>query len=209
MHLGFLALLHSVLEGRGEGFQIWFSIHKLVVVGQSSNKIPMNRFVAKTAFLVAGALCAAGFIVWPGCAFPPLPASRAPLSIHTRAEFSLKKNGHPSRDEVVARLGPPDEYYADLRVSCYKLNEINRRRLVLLFGILPIAVPRDPVCLEVAMIQFDDHDRAQRREISIIPRYSFPYGAYGYQSTMPAERLRSLVRQEVERWELEASRSPK
>jgi hypothetical protein len=169
----------------------------------------MNRFVAKTAFLVAGVLCAAGFIVWPGCAFPPLPASRSPLSIHTRDEFSFKKDGHPSRDEVVAKLGPPDEYFADLRVSCYKLNEVKRRRLVLLLGILPIGVPRDPVCLEVAMIQFDDHDRAQRREIRIIPRYYFPYGAYGYQSTMSAEALRSLVRNEAQLWEMEASRSPK
>jgi hypothetical protein len=169
----------------------------------------MKRFVAKTAFLVAGALCAAGFIVWPGCASPPLPASRTPLSNHTRAEFSLKKNAHPSRDEVIARVGPPDEYYADLRVACYKLNQVRRRRLVLLFGILLIGVPKDPACLEVAMIQFDDHDRAQRTEIAIIPRYYFPYGAYGYQSTMSAEALRSLVREEAQLWETETSRSPK
>jgi hypothetical protein len=169
----------------------------------------MNHFVAKTAFLVAGALCAAGFIVWPGCAFPPLPASRTPLSTHTRGEFSLKKNAHPSRDEVVAKLGPPDEYLADLRVSCYKLNEVRRRRLVLLFGILLIGVPKDPVCLEVAMIQFDDHDRAQRREIRIIPRYYFPGGAYGYGSTMSAEALRSLLREEAQLWETETSWSPK
>jgi hypothetical protein len=169
----------------------------------------MNRFAAKTTFLLAGALCAAGFIVWPGCAFPPLPASRTPLSIHARGEFSLKKSAHPSRDEVIARLGPPDEYFADLRVSCYKLNEVKRRRLVLFLGILPIGVPEDPVCLEVVMIQFDDQDRAQRREIRIIPRYFFPYGAYGYQSTMSAEALRSLVRGEAQRWKIEAGRSPK
>ena len=32
MHLGFLRLLHGLLEGRGEGLQICFSIHKPVVV---------------------------------------------------------------------------------------------------------------------------------------------------------------------------------
>ena len=159
----------------------------------------MNRAWVKVAFLAAGALCAAGFVVWPGCAAPPLPASRTPLSIHTRDEFSLKKNEHPSRAEIVTKLGKPDEYFADLRVACYKLNEIKRRRLLLLFGFLPIAAPRDPARLEVVLIQFDDRDRAQREKIRIIPGYYI--GVYGnYQSTMPAPALRSMMKSEAQQW---------
>jgi hypothetical protein len=126
----------------------------------------------KRPFLAAGALCAAGFIIWPGCASPPLPATRTPVSSLKPADFSFGKGAHPSQDDIVTKVGKPDEYFADLRVACYKLNQVKRRRLVLLFGVLPIAAPKDHDNLEVAMIQFDEQDRAQRIEVRII--YTFP-----------------------------------
>ena len=123
--------------------------------------------------MAAGALCAAGFIVWPGCATPPLPASRTPVSTLKAADFSFVKSVHPSLSDIVCKIGEPDEYFSDLRIAGYKLNQVKRRRLWLLFGILPIAAPKDPDALEVAMIQFDEHDRAQRMEIKIIPEYYY------------------------------------
>ena len=129
------------------------------------------RLRTKRAFLAAGALCAAGFIVWPGCATPPLPSSRKPVSSLRPADFSFGKSAHPSRIDIVSKIGKPDEYFADLRVACYKLNRLTRRRLWLLFGVLPVAAPKDADRLEVAMIQYDDHDRAQRIEITIVPGY--------------------------------------
>ena len=132
----------------------------------------MMRSKSKKAFLAAGALCAACFIVWPGCATPQLPTSRTPLSSLNRADFSFEKNPQPTQDDVLAKIGPPDDYFPDLHVACYKLNQVKRRRLVLMFFVLPIAWPKDSDGLEVAMIQYDDHDRAQRIEIKTTSYYT-------------------------------------
>jgi len=132
----------------------------------------MMRLTTKKAFLAVGALCAACFVVWPGCATPPLPASRTPLSALKRADFTFEKNAHPTQDDVLTKIGQPDDYFPDLRVACYKLNQIKRRRLVLMFFVLPVAWPKDPDGLEVAMIQYDDHERAQRIEIKTISFYT-------------------------------------
>jgi hypothetical protein len=153
----------------------------------------MLRPKTKRAFLAAGVLCAAGFIVWPGCATPPLPASRTPVSSLKRADFSFGKGAHPGRDEIVAKVGHPDEYFADLKVACYKLNKIKRRRLVLLFGILPIGAPQDPDGIEVAMIRFDDRDRAERIAITIVSGY------YGQRDTLHYS---------AQRWIAEPARVP-
>ncbi len=133
----------------------------------------MTHLKTKRAFLAAGAFFAAGLILWPGCATPPLPASRTPISPLKRADFSFVKDTHPTRDDVIAKLGQPDEYFPDLRVACYKLNNIKRHRLVLLFGILPVGAYQDAPGIEVAMIQFDDHDREQRIQIKIYSGYKF------------------------------------
>jgi len=124
------------------------------------------RLKIKGPLLAAGALFAAGFIVWPGCATPPLPASRTPVSSLRRTDFSFVKGANKSN--IVSKLGEPDEYFADLRVACYKLNRVSRRRLWLLFGVVPVAAPKDLANLEVAMIQFDDHDRMQRFAIKFV-----------------------------------------
>jgi hypothetical protein len=151
----------------------------------------------KVAFLTGGSLFAAGFIVWPGCATPPLPDTRTPLSTHKRAEFSFKNNAHPSKDELVAKLGQPDEYYEDLRVSCYKLNRLKRRTLYLFLGILPMAWSRDGDGLEVAMIQYDDHERAQR--IGIKKFDSRVWSEGGDQSVVIKEDKRGM-REAAQEW---------
>jgi hypothetical protein len=132
----------------------------------------MIRSKSKKAFLAAGALCAAAFIVWPGCATAPLPASRTPLSALKRADFSFEKDPRPTQDDVLTKIGPADEYFPDLHVACYKLNQVKRRRLVLMFFVLPIAWPKEPTSLEVAFVQYDDHDRVQRTDIKIVPAFS-------------------------------------
>ena len=118
----------------------------------------------KTALVAAGVDFIAAFAIWPGCGAIPLPASRTPLSSFKPADFSFGKNEHATRDEVAAKIGQPNEYFADLRVACYKLNRVNRRRLVVLF-LIPVGAPKDGDSLEVAMIQYDDQDREQRVEI--------------------------------------------
>ena len=153
----------------------------------------------KVALLAAGALFAAGFVVWPGCATPPLPATRTALSNLKRTDFSFGKNAHPSQNDIVTKLGQPDENFADLRVSCYKLNDIKRRKLWLFLGVLPIAITRDGDDLEVAMIQFDDRKQAQRIDIKIIPGYYFPTVRYGDQNAMSRVDQREM-RSAAQQW---------
>ena len=81
----------------------------------------MTHLKTKRAFLAAGAFFAAGLILWPGCATPPLPASRTPISPLKRADFSFVKEANPTRDDVIAKLGQPDEYFPDLRVAISRL----------------------------------------------------------------------------------------
>ncbi len=126
------------------------------------------RLRTKIGFFVAAILCTIGFVVWPGCATPSFTSSRTPVSNLRASDFSSVPRNHPTRTELVVRLGEPTEYYADLHVACYKLNRVLRHRLVLLFGILPIAGYDEYDFTEVAFIQFDDHDQAQRLKIKII-----------------------------------------
>ena len=127
----------------------------------------LNGKKNKTTFLAAGLLAAVGFIIWPGCANVPLYPTRQPISSLKRTDFSFKKNTFPNRDDLVSKVGVPDEYFADLRVSVYKLNRMSRRRLWLLLGIIPVAAPKEFDGIEIALIQFDDHDQATRIEIKI------------------------------------------
>ena len=129
------------------------------------------NFKSKGAFVAACVLCAAALTIWPGCATPPLPASRKPISSLKGTDFAFPKDAHLSRLDIVSKVGEPDEYFPDLRVSCYKLNRVTRRRLVLLFGVLPIAAPRDADSLEFAMIEFDEYDKMLRLVIKINTDY--------------------------------------
>ncbi|MBI3879115.1 MAG: hypothetical protein HY301_03510 [Verrucomicrobia bacterium] len=125
------------------------------------------------AMLALGAFCAAGLIVWPGCLSVPLPSSRKSISKLKPADFSFRKDAHPSRSEIVSRAGEPDKYFPEVRVACYKLNEITRSKLML-FLILPMGTEANGAALEVAMIQYDDRDQVRRveiKELSINPTY--------------------------------------
>lgn len=125
----------------------------------------------KTAVLAAGVLCGVALIIWPGCATPRLAASRKPISSLRVADFTFLNGEHPTRLEVINRLGKPDVLLPEFRVSCYRVNRVTRRRLWLLFGVLPIAAPKDPDQVEFALIQYNDQEQAQRFTIRTLPDY--------------------------------------
>ena len=120
------------------------------------------RTKAKTALLVSGVFWVIATMIWPGCATPPLPSSRKPISSRKPADFAFVKSTQPSRREVVERLGEPDAYFAGLRVACYRVNTVTRRKLWLFLGIIPIGVSKMPGELDIAFIEFDEHDHVRR-----------------------------------------------
>jgi hypothetical protein len=97
----------------------------------------MTASRAKILFFASATLFAVGFAVWPGCATAPLPSSRQPIGLRKKADFKFAKREQPSRTEVVRRVGEPDAYAADVRVACYRVSDVTRRELWLLFGFLP------------------------------------------------------------------------
>jgi hypothetical protein len=137
----------------------------------------MVRLRTKTAWFAAGALAAAAFIIWPGCVSAPLPSSRRPLSAFKPVDFKFAKNAHPTRDEIIAKVGEPDQYFSDLHVACYRLNRLTRERIVLLFALLPVGGYRDNDRLEVAMIEYDAQDRVKRIEVKAVGESAYLLGA--------------------------------
>ncbi len=142
------------------------------LVHRSQTRRPLVVFLGGVLF------ASVGFIIWPGCASAPLTITRKPVStLDSKQVTSL--NGHPlTRDEVEGRLGKPDEYFADVRVACYPLNHLNRRRLLLLLGVVPFGTYPDQLGGEVAMIQFDELGKLQRVAI----QKQFPYSGTFRQS---------------------------
>lgn len=85
-----------------------------------------------------------------------LPAKRTLLSNLRTADFkNVPTIGQirPTRTDIEAKLGAPDEYFADLRVAAYRLNEVKRKRLWLLFFVLPVGVSQEPDQLEMGLIE--------------------------------------------------------
>ena len=131
--------------------------------------MPSPRFL-----VVLGALGAAALLVWPGCAWPALPAKRTPLSSLRTADFKYAPgatNPRPSRAEIEAKLGAPDEYYEDLRVAAYRLNEVKRKRLWLLFFVLPVGVTQEPGQLEIGLIEYNDAGQVRRMAVRRLPSW--------------------------------------
>jgi len=118
-----------------------------------------------------GVLGTLALLIWPGCATPPLPSSRKPLSALRPADFSFKPDAPRFRRDILGQLGHPDEDHPQLGVVCYRLNQLTRRRLWLLFGVLPIAAPRDVDRLEIALLRFDQADQLQAVEVKIVTAY--------------------------------------
>src|SRR5258705_13889062 len=117
---------------------------------------------ARTALLLFATLWVIGMVVWPGCATPPLPPLRQPIDYRKKRDFAFLKSSHVSRAEMIVKVGTPDEYFSDLRIACYRINQVTARKLWLLLGVIPVQVDKSPAGVEVALIQFDEHDRAQR-----------------------------------------------
>jgi hypothetical protein len=123
------------------------------------------------------------------------------LSANKRADFSPRKIDHARREEIAAQLGSEDEYFADLKIACYKLNKLKRRRLWLCFGVLPFGVSRDPDGLEVAMIQFDKDDRALKVAIrSVPPQFYFELESATGSYEMKPDEARHLMRESAQEW---------
>ena len=127
------------------------------------------QLLLSTALVAVG-----GFTVWPGCVVAPLPPSRKPMSALKGTDFAFVRDTRPTRREVIAKFGVPDEYYADVRVACYKLNAYKKTRLVLLAGVLPLGEGRPKEGTEVVLIQFDAQDRAKRVARKILTSYWEP-----------------------------------
>ncbi|HEY0455992.1 MAG TPA: hypothetical protein VGE41_06425 [Verrucomicrobiae bacterium] len=122
-------------------------------------------------FLVAAAIAlTTGSVVWPGCFSLPLPSSRKPISSLNKENFNFPKTMLPAREEVIAKVGTPDAYFPDLRVACYRINEVTRRSLEMCL-IIPLNVEKYEQ-KEVAFIQFDDSDRVKLSEIREIYEYN-------------------------------------
>jgi hypothetical protein len=118
--------------------------------------------------VVLGMLGAAGLLIWPGCAWPALPAKRIPLSNLRRADFKHAPTAtqpRSTRAELEAKLGAPDEYFEDLRVAAYRLNEVKRKRLWLLFFVLPVGVTPDPDQMEVGFVEYNDAGQVRRMAV--------------------------------------------
>ena len=157
--------------------------------------------------LVLGVLGVAGMIIWPGCATPPLPATRTPLSNLRATDFKFPRGSQPTRTELETQLGKPDEFFEDLGVACYRLNRVSRRRLWLFLCVLPIAAPRDPDVIEVALVQFDAQQRVGRVGVKT-EGLAFYFGA-PVRSDYPDDGSSTRLRIMVERWLAEPEPAPK
>lgn len=167
----------------------------------------MKRASLQHFLLVLGALGVAGMIIWPGCATPPLPATRTPLSNLRPTDFKFPRGSQPTRVELEAQLGKPDEFIEDRSVACYRLNKVSRRRLWLFLGVLPIAAPRDPDMIELGLVQFD----AQQRVTRVGVKTEGPIFYFG--ASLPEDRApwnrQKRFRGVVERWLAEPEPPPK
>ena len=126
----------------------------------------------KTALLVSAVLWVVAMMVWPGCATPPLPSSRKPILSRKKEDFAFPKSWPPSRSEIVRRLGEPDAYLPDLRVACYRVNEVTKRKLWLCLFIIPVNVEKHAGYVDIVFIEFDESDHVRRSGMATGNRYS-------------------------------------
>ena len=125
-------------------------------------------------------------IVWMGCVSAPLPSGKKPVIFRNKSEFAFvtkpsTTNAHPSQQDVVAKLGQPDEYFPDLKVACYKIDTKTRREVMLLLFVIPIDI-YEYQKTTVAMIEYDGLLMTKRVEI-ITPqssRYFYQVGGFKF-----------------------------
>ena len=123
------------------------------------------RSKTKTALLLSVVLWIVGMMVWPGCAVVPLPSKRQPVSSRKAEDFAFPKTWPPSRSDIVRRLGEPDVYLSDLRVACYRVNEVTRRKLWLCLFVIPMNVDKRGGYVDIAFIEYDGTDHVKRSGI--------------------------------------------
>ena len=59
-------------------------------------------------------------------------------------------------------MGKPDLFCDDLRIAVYPVEELERRKLVLLFFFIPIRSFTDYPGYQIACIEFDERERVRR-----------------------------------------------
>jgi hypothetical protein len=118
--------------------------------------------------LAAVVLFTVGLMVWPGCALLPLPSKRTPIASRTTEPFKIRQPQRFTRPEVVARLGPPDQYYEDIRVACYRVNDVEKRKLFLLLFVIPVNVWKEKA-YDIGLVEFDEQDRVRRATVKTYP----------------------------------------
>lgn len=96
-----------------------------------------------------------------GCLSVPLPSSRQSISSRKISDFEFVDPAQPTRSEVEKKLGKPDEYFPDLRVSVYAVNTVTRHRYYAFLGIIPVHFFRPPGQFDIGCIQFDKEQRAR------------------------------------------------
>ena len=123
------------------------------------------RSKTRTALLVSAVLWVVAMMVWPGCTTPPLQSSRKPILSRKKEDFAFPKSPAPSRSEIVGKFGEPDAWLPELRVACYRVNEVTKRNLEL-FVVIPVNVWERPGYVDVAFIEFDESDHVRRSGMS-------------------------------------------
>jgi hypothetical protein len=111
-------------------------------------------------------------ILLTGCIIVPAGSSKRPLASSNK-ECSFIRVGQTSRSDITNRLGAFDEYFDELHVGSYRLNEITRTRLWLALGIIPVGTSKVQDRDEIAYFEFDSSDRVRRHQIvwSVGDRY--------------------------------------
>lgn len=120
----------------------------------------MKAPILKVVFLAAFSCAVCMFMT--GCVwFAPLPTKHEPISSRSAADFEFI-SGHPTRSEVEAKLGRPDLFNSDLHVAIYTVEKLDRRKVKLLFFLIPVGWFTDYPGYQIACIEFDAQGRARR-----------------------------------------------
>lgn len=143
-------------------------------------KTPPLKTVLLAAFSCAVCILATGCVY-----FAPLPTKHLPISSRSADDFEFVKSGQPTRSEVEAKLGVPDLFCSDLHVAVYPVEKLDRRKLRLLFCLIPIGWFTDYPGYQIACIEFDQQERARR--FGFITEYSGYSGLSGHDLRYAAE----------------------
>jgi len=87
-----------------------------------------------------------------GCLMVQIP-SRHPVA--GRKDLDFIKPGKTLREEVHSRLGGEDVYYKDLRIGCYRRNEVTYRQWLFILIFPTLRGPGQAPSSDLAYIQYD------------------------------------------------------